>query len=80
MKPDDLQALRSAWSPARISALRERLRMKQGEFGLALGYSHGARVSELESEDRERETPAQAALLLEYLDRFGPLALTAEGA
>ena len=73
MPPDELQTLRDSWGADRIAALRERLRLKQPEFGLLIGYSHGARVSELERSDRDAETPTQVAIILEYIDRYGPL-------
>ena len=50
--------------------------MKQEPFALAIGYSHASRVSELEA--GTRDPSPSVVLLLEYLDRYGPLPV-AEG-
>lgn len=71
MKPTAAQALQDGWTPDRIIQLRERLGLTQKEFALCLGYSHPSRVSELEAGTRKVTLPV--AILLEYLDRYGPL-------
>ena len=50
--------------------------MNQAPFALAVGYSHASRVSELEA--GTREVSPSVALLLEYLDCYGPLDLAHE--
>ena len=71
MTRQNLDTLISAWTPERIASLRGRHRMKQEPFALAIGYSHASRVSELEA--GAREPSPSVVLLLEYLDRFGPI-------
>lgn len=67
----EIEELQAAWGPGQIASLRGRLRMNQDEMAARLGYSHRNRVSELENGTRD-VTPS-VALLLEYLDRHGPL-------
>ena len=76
MTEESIRTIQSSWTPERIGSLRGRLRMNQPPFARAIGFSHGSRVSELEA--GTREVSPSVALLLEYLDRYGPLALDAE--
>ena len=76
MTDEALTSLRREWTPERIASLRGRLRMGQAPFALAVGYSHASRVSELEA--GTREVSPSVALLLEYLDCYGPLDLSHE--
>lgn len=67
------------WTPERIKALRYQMELNQEEFGLRLGFTRRATVSELEGGKRPVSPRTQAGLdLLARLERFKPPAVEEE--